>query len=214
MHLGRYGSDAKRQFTSKIYPFDNTSPSPTGEMVYPGNNRVTDRRSISSKIAMYAVVGISDEVARQSPELRELRVQVQQNPELKQIIRIGIEQIMYRVLIIIYDDLAYGPEYRRRNLDAIALTVPAQWTIEFEEEYGERLMAAWERIFDYAAPQLIFLCEAQTNVHYAFYRDTFQAWNHRQYLSQQGLFDIGKGQNGVLLIDAGGHSVVSLEAGI
>lgn len=202
MHLDR--QEVKRQYTSHIYPFDNPSPNPPGEMVYPGNNRLLGRRSISSKLGMYAVVGISDDIARQSPELQDLRALVHQKPELKQVIRIGIEQIMYCVLFKVRNSSTLP-----RGLDAIALTVPAQWTIEFEDEYGELLVSAWERVFDSAAPQLIFLSEGQTNAHYAFYRDTFSAAYDRQHLSHRDFFDIGRSKNGVLLIDAGGHSTVS-----
>lgn len=204
--------EVRRQFTSHIYPFGNTSPNPPGEVVYPGNNRLPDRRSISSKLGMYAVVGISDEVARQSPELQDLRVLVRGKPELKQIIRIGIEQIMYCVLCKVHESLALNPAPMPRALDAIALTIPAQWTIEFEEEYGELLLSAWYRVFDCRAPQLIFLSEGQTNAHYAFYRDSVTAAHDRQHLSHRDFFDIGRYKNGVLLIDAGGHSTVSLTA--
>lgn len=206
--------EVKRQFTSHIYPFDNPIPIPPAEMVYPGNNRVPDRRSISSKLAMYAVVGITDEVARQSPELRELRGRVQQNQTLKQIIRLGIQQMMRCVLKKVSDIVNGNTEPRSRNIDAIALTIPAQWTIEFEEEYGELLTTAWEQIFRCEAPQLIFLSEGQTNVHYAFYRDTFPASSDRQHLSEEDFFHIGRTKNGVLLIDAGGHSTVSNTQGI
>lgn len=212
MFLAR--NEVKRQFTSHIYPFDNPIPNPPPEMVYPGNNRIPDRRSISSKLAMYAVVGISDEVARQSPELRELRGRVQQHPALKQTIRLGIQHMMHCVLKKVYYLLEAAPAPLSRKLDAIALTIPAQWTIEFEEEYGELLTTAWEKIFHCEAPQLIFLNEGQTNVHYAFYRDTFPASSDRQHLSQQDFFDIGKNKNSVLLIDAGGHSTVSNTPGI
>lgn len=204
--------EVKRQFTSHLYPYDHTSPNPAGEVVYPGNNRLLGRRSISSKLGMYAVVGISDEVARQSPELQELRASVRQKPELKRIIRIGIEQIMYCVLCKVHDFCALSSEPTPRVVDAIALTIPAQWTIEFEEEYGELLMSAWDRVFDCQAPQLIFLNEGQTNAHYVFYRDTITAMHDRQHLSHRDLFDIGRSKNAVLLIDAGGHSTVSLIA--
>lgn len=204
--------EVKRQFTSHIYPFGHTSPNPPGAVVYPGNNRVPDRRSISSKLGMYAVVGISDEVARQSPELQELRTFVNQNPELKHIIRLGIEQMMFHVLHRLYRFLRYAATFAGRTLDAIALTIPAQWTIEFEEEYGERFLSAWAQVFDYAAPELIFLNEGQTNAHYAFYHDTLSASFDRQHLSEEEFFDIGKIKNAVLLIDAGGHSTVSLAA--
>ncbi|KAG6354006.1 hypothetical protein INS49_004977 [Diaporthe citri] len=197
--------EVKRQFTSHIYPYGNTSPNPPGEDVYPGNNRLPGRRSISSKLGMYAVVGISDEVARQSPELQELRALVRRKPQLKQIIRIGIEQIMYRVLRKVYESFAFFREPTPRVLDAIALTIPAQWTIEFEEEYGELLISAWDRVFDCRAPQLIFLSEGQTNAHFAFYRDTITAMHDRQHLSHRGFFDIGRCKNAVLIIDAGGH---------
>lgn len=204
--------EVERQFTSHIYPYDNTSPNPPGEVVYPGNNRLLARRSISSKLGMYAVVGISDEVARQSPELQELRAQVRQKPELKRVIRIGIEQIMYRVLRKVHESLALSRENVPGVIDAIALTIPAQWTIEFEDEYGELLTSAWHRVFDCPAPQLIFLSEGQTNAHYAFYRDSVQAMQDRQHLSHRDFFDIGRSKNGVLLIDAGGHSTVSFLA--
>lgn len=212
MFLAR--NEVKRQFTSHIYPFDNPISNPPAEMIYPGNNRIPDRRSISSKLAMYAVVGITDEVARQSPELRELRGRVQQNPTLKQRIRLGIQQMMHCVLEKVYYLLGAAPASLSRRLDAIALTIPAQWTIDFEEEYGELLMTAWERIFHCEAPQLIFLSEGQTNVHYAFYRDTYPASSDRQHLSEEDFFHIGRSKNGVLLIDAGGHSTVSNTQGI
>ncbi|KAK7697196.1 hypothetical protein SLS64_013801 [Diaporthe eres] len=199
--------EVRRQFTSHIYPFDNTSPNTPGEVVYPGNNRLPGRRSISSKLGMYAVVGISDEVARQSPELQDLRILVRRQPEIKQMIRIGIEQIMYRVLCKAHESLTLNPAPMPRALDAVALTIPAQWTIDFEEEYGELLISAWERVFDGTAPLLIFLSEGQTNAHYAFYRGSVTSIDDRQHLSHRGFFDIGRCKNAVLLIDAGGHSV-------
>lgn len=201
--------EVEGQFTSHIYPFDITTPNPSGDSVYPGNNRLLHRRSISSKLGMYAVVGISDEVSKQSPELAELRALVLQKPELKQTIRTGIKQMIYLVLRKVHQALVLAKEPSAPRVDAIALTIPAQWTIEFEEEYGELLNSAWERVFNSEAPQLIFLSEGQTNAHYAFFRDTAQAAHDRQYLSEREFFDIGMSKNAVLIIDAGGHSTVS-----
>lgn len=207
--------EAKRQFTSHIYPFDITDlDNVTGKTVHPGNKRIPGRRSMSSKTAMYAVVGISDEVARQSPEFRQLKACVEAKPELINVIRLGIEELMRRVLQRVHSCLNGVPEASRCKIDAIALTVPAQWTIEFEEEYGERFLAAWAQVFDYPAPEIIFLSEGQTNVHYAFYRDTFSASFDREMLSDEGFFELGKTKNAVLVIDAGGHSTVSLGAPI
>lgn len=200
--------ELKRQFTSQIYPFGHTSPNPPGEMVYPGNKRIMEGRSISSKLAMYGILEIPAELAEQSLELQQLCDFIQQNPHLKQIIRIGIEQMLFCVLRKVYEELTCYPDLFLHILDAIALTVPAQWPIEFEEEYGQRLMAAWQRVFDYPLPQIIFLSEGQTNAHYAF---SFAAHSDRQYLQepQQDIFSIGSTTNAVLIIDAGGHSTVS-----
>lgn len=206
--------EVKRQFTSHIYPFDSDEPNPPGEMIYPGNKRLLGRRSISSKIAMYAAVGVSDEIARQSPVLKALEKEVQQNPQLKQIIRIGIEELFCCVLRRVYSFTHRHTAAFRRDVDAVALTVPAQWAIEFEEEYGEMFTAAWERIFNCAAPQIIFLTEGQTNAHYALWRGTFVAEGDRQHLSEQGFFNTGNTKNAVLLIDAGGHSTVGLLSNI
>lgn len=202
--------EVKRQFTSHIYPFDSDGPNPPGELIYPGNKLLLERRSISSKLAMYAYVGMSDEVAKQSPVLKQLQVEVQQNPQLKQVIRIGIEQMICCVLRRAYSFTHGRTEVFRRDIDAVALTIPAQWTIEFEEEYGEMFTAAWERVFNCAAPQIIFLTEGQTNAHYALFRGTFAAESDRQDLSAQGFFNTGETKNAVLLIDAGGHSTVGL----
>jgi hypothetical protein len=200
--------ELKRQFTSQIYPFGHTSPNPPGEMVYPGNKRIMERRSISSKLAMYGILEIPAELAEQSLELQQLCDFIQQNPQLKQIVRIGIEQMLFCVLRRVYEELTWYPDLILRILDAIALTVPAQWPIEFEEEYGQRLMAAWQRVFDYPLPQIIFLSEGQANAHYAL---SFAAHSDRQYLPepQQDIFSIGSTTNAVLIIDAGGHSTVS-----
>lgn len=200
--------EVEGQFTSDIYPFDSTSPNPPGETVYPGNKRLLGRRCISSKLAMYSVVGISDEVARESPLFEDLQIQVQQNPNLKNAIRTGIEQLMYCVLLRVHSFMNCYEEDFRRDLDAVALTIPAQWTIEFEEEYGERFTAAWERVYNCAPPQLIFLTEGQTGAHYTFYRSTRVDKSERQHLFNKKLFSIGKQSNAVLLIDAGGHSTV------
>lgn len=202
--------EVKRQFTSQIYPFDSDGPSPPGEMIYPGNKRLLGRRSISSKLAMYAVVGISDEVARQSPVLKALQMGVQHNPQLKQVIRIGIEEMLCCVLRVVYSFTHCYTEAFRRYVDAVALTIPAQWTIEFEEAYGEMFAAAWGRVFNSAAPQIIFLTEGQTNAHYALFRGTLAAESERQHLSAQGFFNTGTTKNAVLVIDAGGHSTVGL----
>lgn len=197
-------AEMKRQFTSDIYPFDNKDPNPPGEMIYPGNALVLGRKRVSSKLAMYALVGISDKVASQSPHLKKLGALAEKVPQIKENIRIGIQQMLVDVLRTISN--ALGP----RKPDAVALTIPAQWTVEFEEEYGDVIDAAWEQVFAVAAPQIIFLSEGQTNVHYAFFRDTLDARDERQHLSERGLFEIGRTKNAVLVVDAGGHSTVSV----
>lgn len=201
---------AVHEFTSQIYPFDSSSPNPPGETIYPGKKPQPGRRSISSKLAMYAVVGISDEVAKQSLELGDLELVMQSYPQLKQIIRIGIEEMISCVLRQVHALLNSDSENFRHDIDAIALTIPAQWTIEFEEEYGERFTTAWERVFNYATPQLIFMTEGQTNAHYALFRGKFspEGERPRRYLPAQGLLNIEGTKNAVLLIDAGGHSTV------
>ncbi|KAJ0115751.1 hypothetical protein J7T55_010574 [Diaporthe amygdali] len=194
--------EVERQFSSHIYPFDHHSRNNSSEMVYQGNNRVPGRRSISSKLAMYAVVGISDEIARQSPQLQELLELVQQTPQLKRVLRLGIEQ-MFRVVL---QNVCLYLEGQNRRIGAIALTIPAQWTIDFEEEYGERFVTAWAQAFHYAAPEIIFLTEGQTNVHFAFYTETPNARFDRHILRNEGFLDSGRISNGLLLFDAGGHS--------
>lgn len=47
---------------------------------------------------MYAIVGTLDETVRRSSQLQDLCELVQQKPELKQILRLGVEQEMLSVL--------------------------------------------------------------------------------------------------------------------
>ncbi|POS76994.1 hypothetical protein DHEL01_v204613 [Diaporthe helianthi] len=201
-------TELKRQFSSDIYPFETENPNPSGRWIYPGNNRAPGRRAISSKLAMYAVVGISDEVSRQSLQIRSLVEKVAQDPQIKQNIRIGIHQMLVDVLreVSKFFQCSRPPTPLHGDLDAIALTVPAQWTIEFEEEYGELLTAAWDQVFTVAAPQIFFLGEGQTNVHYAFYRATLTTSYDRHRLESRGFFELGRAKNAILVIDAGGHS--------
>jgi hypothetical protein len=201
-----------RQFSSYIYPYDHTSSNPEAEKVYPGNNRIDDRRSVSSKLAMYTMMGMPEEIAAQSHELKEMSDSLQQIPGIQNIIRIGIQQMLFVVLRRAHLILTPNAPAPRVVLDAIALTVPAQWTIEFEEEYGQVFAEAWARVVDYPPPQIIFLHEGQTNAHFVFWRGTDNARTDREmYLpeSQQDIFTIGRTTNAVLIIDAGGHSTVS-----
>lgn len=201
--------EMKGQFTSDIYPFGDNEPNPPGDMIYPGNTQVLGRRPISSKIAMYAVVGLPDKVADESPHLKLLVEEAEANPHIKQNIRIGIQHMLFRVLRAVSDTNHGILQAWLRELDAVALTIPAQWTVEFEEEYGRLLTAAWEQVFATEPPQIIFLSEGQTNVHYAFYRGTWDARYARQYVHAGGICEIGRTSNAVLVVDAGGHSTVS-----
>ncbi|KAG8167379.1 hypothetical protein KVR01_003068 [Diaporthe batatas] len=199
-------TEMKRQFASDIYPFDNKQPNPPGHWIYPGNNVEPGRQAISSKLAMYAVVGLTDEFAAQSGQIRSLIEQANNEPQLKQNIRIGIQQILLAVLREASKFFGCDPDTSRGEIDAIALTIPAQWAIEFEEEYGQLLTNAWHQVFPVAAPQFIFLSEGQTNMHYAFYRGTLATRYDREGLKARHFFELGRTRNAVLVIDAGGHS--------
>ncbi|KAL1882872.1 hypothetical protein Daus18300_000510 [Diaporthe australafricana] len=200
---------SEKQFSSYIYPFDHSDPNTPGATVYAGNIPVPRRLSISSKFGMYAIVGTLDETIRHCSQIQELCDLVQQKPQLKQILRLGIEQAMLSVLKKVYEVLRVMPSAFSRPIGTIVLTVPAQWTMAFEEEYGERFLSAWDQVFDFEAPAIIFLNEGQTNLHFYLFRDMMRAQTERLGPVDQGSIAGVKRHSALLIFDAGRHSTNS-----
>ncbi|KAK7946369.1 uncharacterized protein PG986_010690 [Apiospora aurea] len=111
-------------FSSSIYPFDAKGPIYLYEMPDP------TRKSVSAKYAFYSLVDASDELLEQYPMVHEL-MNGRDDAAFQQRLREGLEQLFSRLKCLI-DGMC--KEYRY-EIDTIGLSVPSQWTLDFEDLY-------------------------------------------------------------------------------
>lgn len=141
-----------------IYPFADGTPD---QAIYPGNVPYHNRRPISAKYAFYPLVGMTDEMFQQYHLAKEIHLQAERDPDFKNRLEQGIDALLSTVFERAKDVICHWGDGSNKGIDTMTATVPAQWTIEFEKYYGERLHQAFLKVFEYPVQNILFHTEAQ-----------------------------------------------------
>ncbi|KAK0719352.1 hypothetical protein B0H67DRAFT_485946, partial [Lasiosphaeris hirsuta] len=168
-------------FSSTGYPFDGLEP------VYLGNNVDADRQRISLKYGMYILANASDVLLEEYPIL-ELLAERMDDPALRRQCWNGLVQLMTEVRKRV-DTVCQN---ERLQIKRIAMTVPAQWTLDFEDRYIE-LMG---NVFNFPRDDIYFVTETEALAWCAF--------TEVPYLNDLGL---GSLHNNIIFFDFGGHNM-------
>lgn len=190
-----------------IYPFADGTP---GQAIYPGNVPYHNRRPISAKYAFYPLVGMTDEMFQQYHLAKEIHLHAERDPDFKNRLEQGIDALLCTVFERAKDVICRWDDGSNKGIDTMTATVPAQWTLEFEKYYGERLHQAFLKVFEYPVQNILFHTEAQAALQYMLYQDDVQAKCDR--LAFGDLMSIGDKSSVILLFDVGSHATVCLSS--
>ncbi|KAK3934743.1 hypothetical protein QBC46DRAFT_273214 [Diplogelasinospora grovesii] len=165
-------------FPSLAYPFDENGP------VYGGNKHKTARIPIFLKYAFYALANASDHLLEQYPlvtPITERKDDEAFRGRLREGLIALLTQIRVQVDQICTDNLLY--------IEHLAVTVPAQWTLEFEDVYKGLL----DEVFNMPG-KYVFVTETEALAHWLFRRYLLEAEREQQH-------DV------MLFLDFGGHNM-------
>ena len=141
-------------FSSTIYPFDNGP-------VYLQENIDRSRRPTSAKYAFYPLVNeITDDLHEY--DLIKSLLEKRHNQLFLQRAQDGVKA----VLTVVRDRIRQICQSKALQIRNIALSIPAQWHLEFEDLYRQIV----HEVFDHPLDGITFLTETEALVHYLFKR--------------------------------------------
>lgn len=143
---------APGDFCSAIYPFEANGPT----YLYEESDPM--RRPVSAKYAFYALVVASDELLEQYPLADEL-VAGRDNQAFQQRLKRGLEELFIRIGRLthaICDENDY-------EIDVIGLSIPSQWTLDFEDLYRSVIVKAFGARY---RDRIVFVYETEALGHY------------------------------------------------
>lgn len=158
--------------------------------MYLGEHPDPDRQSISLKYAFYPLSNASQDLLKQYPLVGPL-LERKDDPHFLNRLRQGLKEL-FSTLHRRIEGICNA---RRISITTIGLSVPAQWTYEFADAYGDII----SEVFNQPKSDISFYSEAVSLVHHLFR-------NHMGELGLSGDSDI------VLLLDFGGHNMVSFQS--
>ncbi|KAK8037551.1 hypothetical protein PG991_000897 [Apiospora marii] len=185
---------APGDFSSAIYPFEADGPTYLYEESDP------TRRPVSAKYAFYALVVASDELLEQYPLVDEL-VAGRDDRAFQQRLRRGLEALFIRIGRLtraICDENDY-------EIDVIGLSIPSQWTMDFEDLYRAIVVSAFGAKYK---DRVVFVYETEALGHYL----CTHACPARDYAKKLLQSAVKGGQEKtvchdvLLFIDFGGHN--------
>lgn len=193
---GKYGNG---EFSSAGYPFG------PDQQVYFGEKGNKKRQEISLKYAFYVLVPEADhgedkffeQYALVSP-LREK----QHDPAFREKLRQGLVDLVSAVRAMVQEQC----KSRGLRVTSIGLSVPSQWTMEFEDVYRDIVAEVFD---EETSPkkQISFHTETEALAHFLLEHHL------EQLLGQEMLFAIQRNRIAhkvLLFLDFGGHNMVSL----
>ncbi|KAI0817691.1 hypothetical protein GGR55DRAFT_673521 [Xylaria sp. FL0064] len=170
------------EYSSTIYPIDGDEP------IYEGNTARPGRPSLSAKLSFPSLaMGASESnLYQEGYELVLRHLAMLNDDDVRERARRGIEDL----LSVIARDVGRQCQMIKPEVEitAIALAIPAHWTLEFEELYKEMIQKA----FDKYKVDIFFLTEAEALGHFLYHKRRLEA-------------ERDKG-NIVLIMDFGGHN--------
>lgn len=168
-------------FSSEGYIFDDDGPAYLGEEVDPM------RKSCSLRYGFYALVKPLSNILQGFGLLDELMAR-KDDPVFLGRIRRGLAELFATVRKRVLQICAQ----KRYYIHTISLTIPAQWTLEFEDLYRDII----GEVFEHPRDHIWFNTEIEALVHYLFNY-------YRQELGFQA-----HGVDRLLITDHGGHVMV------
>lgn len=163
--------------------FDDASSG--DESVYLEEGEYETRQSISAKYLFYALAEISDTLLEQYPPVYQLNAMKQDpefKPKLRRALAVLLSALRRRAMAVC--------RTRKLRIAKVGLTIPVQWTLEFEEIY--RGLVA--EVFEIQQEIIYFFTETEALARYLF-----------KYKASQ--MDPESKHNTVLFFDFGGHNM-------
>jgi hypothetical protein len=154
-----------------------------------------DRIPLSAKVSFPPLAGEAptSDLHRKGYELVQVHFDKLQDENIRERARHGIEALFHAVSREL-DRQCSEMITATVNIRAIALSIPAHWTLDYEDEYRKIVQKAFSNFHG----DIFFLTEAEALAHY-LYRD------HRAVLVPDPDDEHG---NVVLIMDFGGHNMV------
>ncbi|RYP46636.1 hypothetical protein DL768_007181 [Monosporascus sp. mg162] len=141
-------------FSVAAYPFDRSGK------VYLGDDPDPERESVSLKYAFYVLADGSDELLEQYQLLDKFRSR-KHDRLLRKRLQEGLEQLFSRFFGRVKDVC----KTRRVLITKVALSIPAQWTLEFTDVYRD-VIARAARVLTTSAIEIFFVTETQALAHF------------------------------------------------
>ncbi|KAK8109655.1 hypothetical protein PG999_007792 [Apiospora kogelbergensis] len=168
--LGKYPVEPNREipslrfsngdFSSSIYPFDTLDP------VYLCEQDDPSRKPLSAKYAFYTLVDASDELLEQYDLFKELKAG--RGDELfEQRLISGLEELFTRIAYLSHAMC----EDQNYEIDIISLSVPSQWTLDFEAKYKSIILKTFGHQYE---NRIVFVYETEALGHYL----CSEQWEH------------------------------------
>ncbi|KAK7972624.1 hypothetical protein PG988_006758 [Apiospora saccharicola] len=180
---------ANGDFSSAIYPFEPNGP------VYLYEESDPMRKPVSAKYAFYALVDASDELLEQYPLVEDL-IAGRDNKTFQHRLRRGLEALFIRIARLtraICDENDY-------EIDVIGLSIPSQWTMDFEELYRSIIVTAFGPRY---RDRVVFVYETEALGHYLC---TDYIKRLLQHAAKGGQMQKTVCHDVLLFIDFGGHN--------
>ncbi|KAI1360818.1 hypothetical protein F5Y08DRAFT_316577 [Xylaria arbuscula] len=203
----RNGRFTEGEFSSTIYPIDGNGP------LYNGNVTAPGRVALSAKISFPSLVGeeFGMELHQEGYALVLGHLELLKDDRARQRAEQGIKELFKTISKRL--EKQFSGKNLRVAIKAIGLSIPAHWTLEYEDLYRSIVIET----FDSFQGEILFLTEAEALAHYLF-RD-----HHELLISAKGdqdqdiedgegseedeYEDRGQGREVVLIMDFGGHNM-------
>lgn len=154
----RNGRFTEGEFSSTIYPIDENGPLYNGNVAHPG------RVALSAKMSFPSLVSneFGLELHKEGYALVLSHLELLQDDEVCQRAKQGIKELfkaIYRRFRV-----QFSGRKLRVTIKAIGLSIPAHWTLEYEDLYRKIIMET----FNNFQGDIFFLTEAEALAHYMF----------------------------------------------
>lgn len=168
------------EFPSALYVFD-----PPPAEVYLVDREDPNRLSVSAKYVFYALANASDILMEQYPPVHHLMERKHDAG-----FRAHLRRAMVTLLSVLRDRALAVCRSKELRIARVGLTIPVQWTLEFEEVYRDLV----SEVFDVDPAVVHFYTETEALARYLYKHHTSQMDPDDQYSS-------------ILFFDFGGHNM-------
>lgn len=201
--------NASANFPSRVLVQDDNP------VKYIGNTLQVDREESSAKFIPYILAGKNEKLQEQYLILE--RLWSERRNVGKELFQARLEEAFNQFLRFVLTRTksaleTYNSDEKQIQIQMVAMTIPSQWDLTFEELYRRLFQRAFLQIFD-DAPQaatqdfvVVFHTEATALAHYIFHESSHEAALGG---GMPGIRTILSKPNAQCLIDCGGHNAVS-----